>query len=752
MALSPKTLEIFEKVYGMTPEEAREYAEHQALLPPEERVSNYRTSMPSGANRGRGVLTYDQLLAEHEPDTTRRYQEYIDDGWSDGAAQAQVEMDAVGVYELGQIGATGEGSRVWSDVSTSEVAPAPVTVGGTEDLRATATPTGDRTMAGYTERQKRLFEDVYGMTPDQVKARAELMGAMSQEERKAQFYRPGDDAAYLGYDQLVGSRDPLPIAPGFGDNEFFGEVLAKREQSDERRRELYSGQMQGYIDNGFSEEAAKAQVEMDNVGNAILGQWAQKSDNPMADFSTWVKAQTPLGQIDDWINDQATGQSNQWMRDHGLIDVPGMVGTVIAGYYAPVVMKNVAGNLGFGANLGSGGAALGDLEALSLSSGGALTQAELAGIGSGWGLTTAEMAGIGISAEATMSPGALSEIGSTAYQGVQPPPPVGGPPIDPFQGGPFTPEAIAPGSAEAFATTGEVAAVGAGGAGAAGAAGAGAAGAGGASIVDKVLDSPFTQALIPTVGAAYGDYRAAELAAKSSTDAAKIYADAQREQLEYLKEIDKLPREYRESALKMLGSIYGAGPAAGEPGGPPMDVGGMGSPYTDREAFFAGGPTSPFTDPEGFVGGLKQDPFYGMMLREGEESVLRGASATGGLRSGTASENLAQNSQDVLRQLYGQKYDEYGDYYGQKMGEFQDYTGGLKGMANLPLNTGQIAQTMGDIGRTEAQGVTGAGQAWQRGYENITGDVLSGLDAYRDLSNPWRYQKDQQPQQQRRYI
>lgn len=168
----------------------------------------------------------------------------------------------------------------------------------------------------------------------------------------------------------------------------------------------------------------------------------------------------------------------------------------------------------------------------------------------------------------------------------------------------------------------------------------------------------------------------ASKAASATKRAAATSADAQREALEYLKEREALPQELREKALTKLGGIY--------------DLPGM----EGREEF---------------IEGLTEDPFYETAVREGEESVLRGKSATGGLRSGGASEALARVAPDVLKEVYTEQ------------------VGGLKGFAGLPSGAPRIAETMKGIGTTEALGISGAGQAWQRGFQDLSDIILSGI-------------------------
>lgn len=72
--------------------------------------------------------------------------------------------------------------------------------------------------------------------------------------------------------------------------------------------------------------------------------------------------------------------------------------------------------------------------------------------------------------------------------------------------------------------------------------------------------------------------------------------------------------------------------------------------------------TQAFQDVADFYGGDQQpiidqaqaSPFMSSLVRAGEEGVARNVQSTGGWRSGTTQENLAQNSQNVLQNLVQQ--------------------------------------------------------------------------------------------------
>lgn len=152
-------------------------------------------------------------------------------------------------------------------------------------------------------------------------------------------------------------------------------------------------------------------------------------------------------------------------------------------------------------------------------------------------------------------------------------------------------------------------------------------------------------------------------AAAAAREAAGLTAGAQREALDYLRERERLPQQFREGALTQLAGFYGL------PGGE--------------------------GDQQDIIDLARGSPLYQTLMSEGEESVLRHAGATGGLRSGSASENLARLSNRAL------------------LSSYQDVMGGLQGFANLPSMAPQIASAMVAPAQTTAQGIIGGAQAEQ---------------------------------------
>lgn len=166
-------------------------------------------------------------------------------------------------------------------------------------------------------------------------------------------------------------------------------------------------------------------------------------------------------------------------------------------------------------------------------------------------------------------------------------------------------------------------------------------------------------------------------AAKASRNAAQTQAAAQMEALNYLKQREKIPQQFREGALGMLGGLYGL----------------EGGTLMANKM-------------------IQQNPIFQAtlgMLPQQEEAILRNQSATGALRTGASDAMLAENQRQNRLQAY------------------QNVLGGLQGLANLPSNANQIAATQAGIGQTLAQGQIGAAQAQQQGISNTLGLGMNAL-------------------------
>lgn len=156
-----------------------------------------------------------------------------------------------------------------------------------------------------------------------------------------------------------------------------------------------------------------------------------------------------------------------------------------------------------------------------------------------------------------------------------------------------------------------------------------------------------------------------DAAGNAARKASGVQANYQKQALDYLKEREKIPQALREGALTGLGGEYG------------LTIG------ADGKAVMSGS----------VLDRAKASPFYTEAVRLGEDAVLRNASATGGLRSGTASENLANVNQQALLESY------------------QTQLQGLQGLGSLASNANNIAGMTQGIGQTYAQGITAQAQA-----------------------------------------
>lgn len=182
--------------------------------------------------------------------------------------------------------------------------------------------------------------------------------------------------------------------------------------------------------------------------------------------------------------------------------------------------------------------------------------------------------------------------------------------------------------------------------------------------------------------AALGAYSSRK-ASKAATAGAETSSAAQMAQLEYLKEVDKLPREYREAALTELAGQAGIG------------EGGTQQELIDR---------------------AKASPIYSAIMggkEAGEETILRRAGATGGLRSGNVQSALGKFGADLQNQALLTAYSEE--------------KSNLNRLAGLPSGASEIGQVTSNIGQTLGAGQIAAGQIQQQGFQNIGNTALTGL-------------------------
>lgn len=167
---------------------------------------------------------------------------------------------------------------------------------------------------------------------------------------------------------------------------------------------------------------------------------------------------------------------------------------------------------------------------------------------------------------------------------------------------------------------------------------------------------------------------------KAIKKAAEKEQQAQQAALDYLRETERVPRQFRDEALTKLGGFYGL-------------EGGEGSQ-------------------EELIERARESAYFKGMQDVGEEAVLRHAAATGGFRSGNVKANLAKYNQQLLaesidRELAGL----------QKMAQQQTDP---RSVADVYLQQG-TTMSQADIARAQLQSdlygdITSAGSDAVRAY------------------------------------
>lgn len=181
------------------------------------------------------------------------------------------------------------------------------------------------------------------------------------------------------------------------------------------------------------------------------------------------------------------------------------------------------------------------------------------------------------------------------------------------------------------------------------------------------------------------DSNAGQRAAGATIKGSQIAAQAQMDALNYLKQQEALPTEFRDAALRQYGNL-----------------------------FLGGGLTAP-TQAQ-----IATNPIYQSILGTqdaAEEAVLRRQAATGGFRSGDTQVGLAQTAADIHRNALLTGYQD-------ELARQQYNVAGLQSLAQLPSNASQIAGLTSGIGQTLAQGQTGAAQAQIVGNQATANNLL----------------------------
>lgn len=186
-------------------------------------------------------------------------------------------------------------------------------------------------------------------------------------------------------------------------------------------------------------------------------------------------------------------------------------------------------------------------------------------------------------------------------------------------------------------------------------------------------------------------------------EAAKLSADYQNRALEYLKQKEEIPSQFKEEALTGLAGLLGL------PGG-------------TGEALIS--PQLQSISGDEIKGSSVFDALMGT-IPGAQEAVLSKAAATGGLRSGNVQDALARTTSDIERQAIldslGYLTSERDKQIALEESNIGRQLGGLQMLMGQQSYAPQIASGISGVGQTLAQGQLGSSQAQQQAI----GDVAS---------------------------
>ncbi len=177
--------------------------------------------------------------------------------------------------------------------------------------------------------------------------------------------------------------------------------------------------------------------------------------------------------------------------------------------------------------------------------------------------------------------------------------------------------------------------------------------------------------------AAVGTYLGSREAGKGAEGAARTEAEAQNRALDYQQEVEQLPLEIRNQFLPMMSGFY---------------EGGEGQ--------------------QKFIDDTMASPFYNQMIQAGQEGVAAQGGNSGLSRSGNLARDFNLTNQNTLNSLVNQRM------------------AGVSQLAQQPLNTNAIANSMSGIGRTLGQGQVANANAMQQGYGGMFDAIIQGTNEY----------------------
>jgi hypothetical protein len=169
--------------------------------------------------------------------------------------------------------------------------------------------------------------------------------------------------------------------------------------------------------------------------------------------------------------------------------------------------------------------------------------------------------------------------------------------------------------------------------------------------------------------------------------------------------------------------------AAEEARGAYADIADLLQPYADvgepalQQMMAASGLSGPQAQ-QAYISGVQAGPEFQALVRQGEESILQRAAATGGVRGGNVQGALAQYRPQVLSQLLQQQYSRLGG-----LADIGRQTTAAIGQARENEAT-RIANALIGAGTATAGGITAAGAYQAEGIQGIgqgLNRVLGGL-------------------------
>lgn len=128
----------------------------------------------------------------------------------------------------------------------------------------------------------------------------------------------------------------------------------------------------------------------------------------------------------------------------------------------------------------------------------------------------------------------------------------------------------------------------------------------------------------------------------------------------------------------------------------------------------------------GAINSIENSPYFQNVARQGEDSILQNASATGGIRGGNTQGALAQFRPQLLNQLVQQQYQNLG-------GLTQLGQSSAAGQASAGMQSANnISGLLGQKGQAQAGGYIGAANATNQGINNLLqlGGAAYGAGAF----------------------